>query len=296
MNFINQPRIAITGHTGMVGRQLVIMMKKLGIEIYIVEKSLIQSDSNLLSKFIELNRVNIFIHTASPLYDSLEDESVQQQKFNALKKIDDNIFKSLKENGVPIFIYLTTSLIYGDTKSVMVTEDYFNFARNFDSRKKLYISAKRDMTDKILKEDKSGWFAIVLPNLVYRYSKHNHFVERILFQIQSQGFVNDECFEIDGKFQFIRVQDFVNWLTNLLLNERHLLMLDTGILNVGPKWVTNTSEIIRFFLELSNLPVPLSSAATNHQSSLICSDYAFENLSWRQEFSPMDLLKVEYFL
>lgn len=288
-------KIAITGPSGMVGSSIIKKFSENNIEVHPINKDAIVNSSEMVIDLLKKKQISTLIHTASPIFTSNDTPETSTEKYNSLIRLDEKILDIAHRVDMQNLINLSTSLIYGDTKGDRAKESSYFFHGKLDSRKHLYILGKRKTLQNILETNQPNWFSIILPNLISRNSKHLHFIEKIIDDIKTKRGLNENFFLKNGYIQFLRVEDFVSWLYYLLVNFNDFSNLEVKILNIGPKWVTTTHEVMSELLNLFGLPLNETKFENWHQSSLIDSTFAAKNFNWKTSAGPRESLFIEFF-
>ena len=190
-NLLQNKKIFITGHRGMVGSALVKYLKKKGCKnfILVTKKQINLLDENKVNKFIKKKKPQIIINCAGRVGGILANSTYPVEFLNENILIQLNLVNAAFRNKIEHFINLGSSCIYPKTSKQPIKEEYL-LSSHLESTNEAYALAKivgLKSCEFYNKQYKKSYFTLMPCNLYGPNDnfnlKNSHFIPALIKKV-----------------------------------------------------------------------------------------------------------------
>ena len=244
-------KVYIAGHNGMVGRALLGHLKKLGTKKLITasKKNLDLLDANKLQKFLKKNKPDVVINCAGRVGGILANSTYPVQFLNENILIQLNLINLVFKNNIKHFINLGSSCIYPKNAKQPIKEKYL-LTSPLEKTNEAYALAKiigLKACDFYNHQYKTNYFTLMPCNLYGPHDnfhlRNSHFIPALIKKFIQAKRTKKNYVEIWGsglpKIELMYVDDLADaivFLLDLKLNNNKVLLKQikhNSLINIG---------------------------------------------------------------
>lgn len=277
-------RIAITGHTGVIGSEFVARFKN----NVILKCDVDISNKKQVYKWIKNNHFEIFIHFAAIVPVNQVDRNKKKAysvNFLGTKYLVDALLKYKKKNNI-FFFFSSTSHVYKPTdKKVNINE-------NFKIRPISFYGNVKSLAEKYIINQLSSTNINFCIGRIFSFThfkqKEEYFVPMVFKKILNKKEKEISFSRVNTLRDFIHIDDLLNSI-KILINKKI-----TGVVNIGSGFSTDLRIIIFKVLKITKSKKNILIENKKNKSNLIADISLLKKLGFKPKFTIDDILKKFY--
>ena len=277
-------KIAITGHTGVIGSEFVARFKN----NVILKCDVDISNKKQVYKWIKNNQFEIFIHFAAIVPVNQVDRNKKKAysvNFLGTKYLVDALLKYKKKNNI-FFFFSSTSHVYKPTdKKVKINENFkikpISFYGNIKSLAEKYIINQLSSTN-------INFCIGRIFSFTHFKQKEEYFVPMVFKKILNKKEKEISFSRVNTLRDFIHIDDLLNSI-KILINKKI-----TGVVNIGSGFSTDLRIIIFKVLKITKSKKNILIENKKIKSNLIADISLLKKLGFKPKFTIDDILKKFY--
>jgi len=250
-------KIFIAGHKGMVGSAIYKKLSKTkGIEIYVVEKSLLNLlDQTRVTEYFIINKFDLVIDCAAKVGGIHSNNTYRANFIYENLQIQNNLIHSSYLSGVKKFLFLGSSCIYPKFAEQPIKEEYL-LTSPLEYTNEPYAIAKIagiKMCESYYKQYGCNFISVMPTNLYGPndnfHLQNSHVLPALLHRFHLAKIKNEPFVEIWGtgkaKREFMHVDDMADACIHILnnLEAQDLYSQNISQINIGSGFETTIHEL-----------------------------------------------------
>ena len=302
---LNNLKIFLAGHNGMVGQALLKQLKKNGAKKLITadRKNLNLLDIDKLRKFYKKNKPDVIINCAGKVGGILANSTFPVQFLNENIFIQLNLINLAYENNIKHFINLGSSCIYPKNSKQPIKEKYL-LTSPLEKTNEAYALAKivgLKACDFYNQQYNTNYFTLMPCNLYGPndnfHLKNSHFIPALIKKFIEAKRTNKKYVEIWGsglpKREVMNVDDLANgiiFLLNLKINNNQKILKqikNNSLINIGSGQEHSIKKFAQIINEItfSNKKLRFNKKFPDGTKRKILDNSVIKKLGWKSKIS-----------